>query len=108
MNTYGTRLGVIKQVLDIGYKELLERMGNPVTERSFRNYIDNKTQMPGDLISLIPQRFPEINFTWWHTGEGQVLKDDANEQPAIPESKDVFKAMLSELKEIKSILKERK
>jgi hypothetical protein len=77
MNTYGTRLGIIKQVLGLGYKDLLERLDNCVTERSLRNYIDNKTQITGDIITMVAKVFPEINPMWWHTGEGTVLKENS-------------------------------
>lgn len=75
MNTYGTRLGIIKQVLGLGYKDLLERLDNCVTDRSLRNYIENKTQMTGDLITMVPSAFPEIDRNWWHFGEGNMFKE---------------------------------
>ncbi len=74
MSTYGTRLGIIKQVLGLGYKNLVERLDNITTDRSLRNYIDNKTQIPGNIIAMVSDVFPEVNVTWWHTGDGQVLK----------------------------------
>lgn len=76
MSTYGTRLGIVKQVLGLGYKALVEKLDHAVTDRSLRNYIDNKTQMPGNLITRILEVFPNVNPQWWHTGEGQVLKED--------------------------------
>ena len=89
MNTYGTRLGIIKQVLGLGYKDLLERLDNCVTERSLRNYIDNKTQITGDIITMVTQAFPQVNPMWWHTGEGSVLKESSyskgKKQPVVAE-----------------------
>jgi hypothetical protein len=81
MNTYGTRLGIIKQVLGLGYKDLLERLDNCVTDRSLRNYIENKTQMTGDLITMVPTAFPEIDRNWWHYGEGNMFKEPATLAP---------------------------
>lgn len=76
MSTYGTRLGIVKQVLGLGYKDLVEKFEHSVTDRSLRNYIDNKTQMPGNLITMVLEVFPELNSTWWHSGEGQILKHE--------------------------------
>lgn len=128
MNTYGTRLGIIKQVLGLGYRELLERFGNSVTDRSLRNYIDNRTQMPGDMISQVATAFPEISQQWWHSGEGQVLKEktyalpDAynvvadpktlykaaikGEEVTIPAS-ELFKALFKDMNEVNRLLQSR-
>lgn len=73
MSTYGTRLGIVKQVLGLGYKDLVEKLDHVVTDRSLRNYIDNKTQMPGNIITQILEIFPQVNPIWWHSGEGQIL-----------------------------------
>lgn len=82
MNTYGTRLGIIKKKLKLNYKELLLRLNNCTTDRSLRNYIENKTQIPGDIISMVASAFPEVSQHWWHSGEGDVLKAT----PYVPES----------------------
>ena len=76
MSTYGTRFGVIKQVLGLGYDDLIEGLDIKITSRSLRNYIDNKTQMPGNIITKVPKVFPEIAVNWWHSGEGQILKSE--------------------------------
>lgn len=130
MNTYGTRLGIIKQVLNLSYKDLLERLDNCATDRSLRNYIDNKTQMPANIISMVPDAFPEIDVTWWHSGEGQVLKDgkvgyklqnlqgiaadpmelykvaERGENVTIPAT-DLFMALFKDMKEVNQLLKSR-
>lgn len=129
MNTYGTRLGVIRQVLGLGYKDLLERLDNCVSDRSLRNYIDNKTQMPGDMISRVPEVFPEINRNWWHTGEG-IIQNEPNhykvpefssnfaepealyeksmkgENVSIPAS-ELFKALFKDMTEVNRLLQSR-
>jgi hypothetical protein len=129
MNTYGTRLGIIRQVLGLGYKELLERLDNCVTDRSLRNYIENKTQMPGDIISRIPEVFPEINRNWWHTGEGKIQnetklyvtpefsnsfaepealyeKSMKGESVSVPAS-ELFKALFKDMTEVNRLLQSR-
>lgn len=130
MSTYGTRLGIIKQVLGLGYKDLVERLDNVTTDRSLRNYIDNKTQMPGNIITLVTEVFPEINIDWWHTGEGQILKggkvsykmknlesivnDPAElykaaqdgETVTIPAS-ELFKSLFKDMKEVNQLLQSR-
>jgi|MDTD01.2.fsa_nt_gb hypothetical protein len=130
MNTYGTRLGLIKQVLNLGYKDLLERLDNCATDRSLRNYIDNKTQMPANIISMVPEAFPEIDVTWWHSGDGQILKEgkvsyhlrnlqgiaadpaelykiaQEGENVTIPAS-ELFAALFKDMKEVNQLLKSR-
>lgn len=128
MNTYGTRLGILKQTLKLNYKELLARLNNCTTDRSLRNYIENKTQIPGDIISMVATSFPEISQQWWHSGEGEVLKDPAyrtvelrseaaeplsiygavakGETITIPAS-ELFKALFKDMAEVNRLLQSR-
>ncbi len=130
MSTYGTRLGIVKQVLGIGYKDLVEKFDHAVTDRSLRNYIDNKTQMPGNLITMVLEVFPELNPTWWHSGEGHILKNEMvayahkslesiaaepealykkaqkGEDVTIPASK-LFKALFKDMTEVNKLLQSR-
>lgn len=130
MSTYGTRLGIIKQILGLGYKDLVERLDKITTDRSLRNYIDNKTQMPGNIISMVPDVFPEVDVIWWHTGEGQILKggkvayqhknlENAVNEPAalynaakngesvtIPAS-ELFSALFKDMTEVNKLLQSR-
>jgi hypothetical protein len=130
MSTYGTRLGIIKQILGLGYKDLVERLDKITTDRSLRNYIDNKTQMPGNIITMVTEVFPEIDSTWWHTGEGQILKGakagyqhknlesmvsepealynaaKKGENVTIPAS-ELFKALFKDMTEVNKLLQSR-
>ena len=128
MNTYGTRLGNIRNILGLSYRELVERLDNCVTERSLRNYIDNKTQLTGDIITMIPKVFPQINPMWWHTGEGAALKEngysterklsiaseplseykfkEGDETVSIPAS-ELFNAFFKDMSEVNRLLQSR-
>lgn len=130
MSTYGTRLGIVKQVLGLGYKDLVEKFDNTITDRSIRNYIDNKTQMPGNLITMVLEAFPQVDPTWWHSGEGQILKSEMisyshknlesiaaepealynaaqkGENVTIPAS-ELFKALFKDMTEVNKLLQSR-
>lgn len=128
MNTFGTRLGIIKQVLGLSYRDLLTRLEVELTERSLRNYIENKTNMTGDIISKVPDAFPEINEVWWFKGDGRILKEDMprrislenmvnepnplyeaamkGENISVPAA-ELFKALFKDMKEINHMLESR-
>jgi hypothetical protein len=114
-NTFGTRLGILKQVLGLSYEELLAKLESDLTTRSLKNYVDNKTQMSGDLISKVPEVFPTINEMWWYTGNGQILKTEYKgvtvaHMPKRPgkhtkeESVAVLQALIADMRELHGTL----
>lgn len=80
METVNKRIGQLIEHLKITAYEFSKKMGNSRPDTLY-NLLNNEDSQPSTkTLNKIKDNFPEVNYVWLLTGEGEMLKNTESSQ----------------------------